>query len=333
MKKHEWMYVLIPLILTIFFDQITKEWASHLNEAKNFGVLYFILHHNHGAMLGLFSELPAVLRIVSLSTGGAFLFCTYVILQYLLPTKSLKLRMGLSMLIGGILGNVLDRILRGPVIDFITFQFGQQIMPVFNVADAVQWVGYFFIVTAIMRDGELLWPENNVRKQYWINSRFQLKYCFLLMAVGLGVGLISMVFSYTYLRVSIIEIAGANPLIVDKFLIPFALTFAVITVGFSVGLFTVGKIISHKIAGPVYAFEKFINDSLKGTNRPFKLRTHDEFKHLEDLALQMQKQLIEHGIVSRNQNAEPLPPEILEMEGSFAVDIAENEKRQQHKKA
>ncbi len=333
MKKHEWLYVLIPLILTIFFDQITKEWASHLNEAKNFGVLYFILHHNPGAMLGLFSELPAVLRIVSLSTGGAFLFCTYVILQYLLPTKSLKLRMGLSMLIGGILGNVLDRILRGQVIDFITFQFGQQMTPVFNVADAVQWVGYFFIVTAIMRDGELLWPENNVRKQYWINSRFQLKYCFLLMAVGLGVGLISMVFSYTYLRVSIIEIAGANPLIVDKFLIPFALTFAVITVGFSVGLFTVGKIISHKIAGPVYAFEKFINDSLKGTNRPFKLRTHDEFKHLEDLALQMQKQLIEHGIVSRNQNAEPLPPEILEMEGSFAVDIAENEKRQQHKKA
>ena len=104
-----------------------------------------------------------------------------------------------------------------------------------------------------------------------------------------------------------------------------------ITVGFSVGLFTIGKIISHKIAGPVYAFEKFINDSLGGTNRPFKLRTHDEFKHLEDLALKMQKQLIEHGIVSRNQNAEPLPPEILEMEGSFAVDQAENEKRKQSK--
>lgn len=289
MSKKEWWLIFLPLVATWIVDQLTKAWAVNLTSTLSFGYVHFALHHNPGAILGLFADLPPVLRIVSLSTGGAFLVCTYAIIQYLLPIKSLNLRVGMSILLGGILGNVTDRIIWGHVIDFLVLGTPQFASPVFNVADALQWVGYLLIVRAIVRDGELLWPENNLRKLYWINAQFQLKYCFLLLGVGLGISLVALVFSYTYLRVTVLELVGNNPMILDKFLTPFLLTFILISIGFSIGLFAVGKIISHKIAGPIYAFEKHIREVLQASpdnneSRIFKLRQKDEFKNLETLA-------------------------------------------------
>jgi signal peptidase II len=323
MKKHEWLIVFLPLIFTWSVDFITKKWASQMLESKDYGFMHFILHHNPGAMLGLFSDLPPELRIVSLSTGGAFLFCTYALIQYLLPIKSLTLRSGLSTLLGGILGNVTDRIMYGHVVDFIVFRVGNLMSPAFNLADALQWVGYGLIVYSIIKEGNLLWPEFNARRRYWINPRFQLKYCFFLMGVGFGLGLISVVFSYTYLRVTMIELTGDNRLILDKFLVPFTITFGIIILGFCIGLFTVGKIISHKIAGPIYAFEKFLADSMEGKNRPFKLRSKDEFKHLEDMAMKFQQFLIDHGTLSAKQNAASLGADEAEVEGAIVAEKAE----------
>lgn len=281
MKKNEWIIIGISLILTLFIDQLTKRWMLAINAPIHLGVMHFILHYNEGAMLGLFSELPAVLRIVTLSTGGAFLVCTYAIIQYLLPVKSLTLRIGLSILLGGILGNVTDRILWGHVVDFIIFSFGSWASPAFNMADALQWVGYGFIVYALFKEGDLLWPTNDIRKQYWVNKAFQLKYCFVLMGIGLGLALISGVFAYTYLRVAIIELVGTNAYLINKFLRPFVITYCIISVAFCAILFTVGKLISHRIAGPIYAFEKYLLELMSEKDRSFKLREKDEFKNLE----------------------------------------------------
>jgi signal peptidase II len=291
MKKREWLIVILPLLATWFVDRITKQWAAGLTEIQSFGFMHFILHHNHGAMLGLFSDLPSVLRIVSLSTGGAFLLCTYALIQYLLPIKSLILRSGLSILIGGIIGNVTDRIIWGYVVDFLVIGSPSLSSPAFNLADALQWVGYGLIVYAIIREGQLLWPENNARKQYWVNMSFQLKYCFMLMAVGLSLTLISLVFSYTYLRVTIHELVGNNEFLMNKFLVPYVITFIIICVAFCAILFAVGRLISHRIAGPLYAFERFLGDTLEGKNVELKLRAGDEFKHLEELSAKVAERL------------------------------------------
>lgn len=289
MSKKEWLLVLIPLFVTFALDQISKSWGATLVQPIHLGFINFSLHHNSGMMLGSFSNLPMVLRIVSLSTFGVFLFSIYLLIQYLLPIKSLKLRAGMSFLIGGILGNVTDRIRFGHVIDFIYFDWQGKMSPVFNIADALQWVGYGMVVVAILRDGDLLWPENNVRKQYWINFKFQLKYCLMLMAVGVSISLIAGVFSYTYLRVSLIETVGVHSSIVNRYLTPFSIIFLALSLFISLFLFMIGKVISHRVAGPVYAFEKFLNRLIEASPEEkhlihFKLRTHDEFKHLEEVA-------------------------------------------------
>lgn len=293
MRKRDWLLVLLPLFVTFIADYVTKRWASDLAGVLRFGPVSFILHHNHGAMLGLFTDLPSILRIVTLSTGGAFIFCTYGIIQYLLPIKSMLLRCGLSALTGGILGNVADRIIYGYVVDFIVLGTPDLNSPAFNLADMFQWVGYAMIVTAIIREGQLLWPENDVRRVYWINRTFQLRFSFLLVAIGLGLTLISLVFSYTYLRVSIADLVGNNQFLVRKYIVPFMITFSLICLTFCGILFALGKYISHRIAGPLYAFERNLREVLAGTDRPLKLRAGDEFKHLETLTEELRQTVAE----------------------------------------
>lgn len=286
MKKHEWVLVLFPLVLTWSIDQVSKFFASGIDAPHSWGYLNFVLHHNHGAMLGLFSDLPSVLRIVSLSTGGAFLICIFALIQFLLPIKSLTLRAGMSILLGGIIGNVTDRIIYGYVIDFVVLgKLGSSFSsPAFNLADALQWLGYAMVFYALIREGEILWPEQNARKKYWVNTRFQLKFCFILMGVGTGLALITGVFSYTYLKVTIDTLVGRNEYLANKYLVPYTITYTIISIAVAGILFAIGRFISHKTAGPIYAFEKFLDDIMGGNDRELKLRSGDDFKHLEEVA-------------------------------------------------
>lgn len=296
MSKRDWLFVttLVPLVWG--FDQLTKMWAiNNLGPLTFHGPVGLVLHRNPGAILGTFAHLPPLLRIVSLSTGGMFLIFIYASIQFLLPSRAMMLRAGMSLLLGGILGNVTDRILDGSVVDFLLFGTRQWASPAFNMADAIQWVGYGFVVYALMRDSHILWPNENERKRIWINPAFQLKYCFVLMFVGLGFALISGVFTYTYLRITIDELViGPTQATENRFLIPFVVTFMIIASGFMTLLFLIGRTLSHRTAGPLYAFERFMEDILNGKDRPFKLREGDEFIHLEELAERIRAQLI-HG--------------------------------------
>lgn len=291
-KKKEWFWIILSIFIVWGLDRVSKGYASNLDGIKNYDWVLFSLHHNHGAMLGLFSDLPQMLRIVSLSTGGAFLFCTYALIQHLLPVRAIPLRLGMSILLGGIIGNVTDRILYGYVVDFLIFRVGGVITPAFNIADALQWVGYLMILYVLIKDSQILWPDSDVRRVQWVKKEFQLKYCMLLFGVGLAMSILAIVFSYTYLRVTVITLAGENGKVLDKFLDPFAITFLMITVAFCVGLFLAGKSLSHKMAGPIYAYEKYMNELMaahtgKTSARMFRLRKNDEFKELEVIAEQV----------------------------------------------
>jgi signal peptidase II len=196
----------------------------------------------------------------------------------------LLLRSGISVLLGGILGNVADRTIYGYVIDFIVIRAPIVSSAAFNLADALQWVGYAMISTSLIRESEVLWPTENTRKSLWVNPRFQLRYCFILMAVGVGFATIAGVFSYTFLRITIIEFAGAHPKILDNYLQPFLLAFIAVTLTFLAILFVVGRSLSARIAGPFYAFELFLDDLMTRKARPLRLRSGDEFRNLEQIA-------------------------------------------------
>ncbi len=294
MSKRDWAIVILLVFLPILIDQMTKAWAvNNLGPLEFYGPFGLVLHRNPGAILGIFSDLPPILRVVSLSTGGAFLIFIYGAVQYLLRRRSMLLRCGMSLLLGGILGNVIDRILNGSVVDFILIGTREMASPAFNFADAIQWVGYAMIVVALLKEGAHIWPDANERKQIWVNPSFQLKYCFVLMFVGAAFSLIAGVFAYTFIKVTIEElVVGPTLQMVEaKFLIPFLVTFGIISLAFIIGLFILGRILSHRTAGPIYAFEKFLEDQIAGKDRPLRLRQGDDFHHLEELAEALREHL------------------------------------------
>ena len=286
MNKRLWTYVISLVPATWAIDQATKAWANAtLSDLRFYGPVGLVLHHNPGAILGTFSDLPPMLRVVSLSTGGAFLIFIYAAIQYLLGSKSMPLRTGMSLLLGGILGNVTDRIMAGEVTDFLLIGTRSLWSPAFNFADAIQWVGYGLVVYGLIRDGALLWPDANVRKKLWINPSFQWKYIFTLVGIGTSFALVSGVYTYTFLKVTIDDlVVGPAHLMERRFLIPFLITYALISLGFMFTLFVLGRILSHRTAGPVYAFETYLNDLIRGKDRRFRLRKSDDFRHLEELA-------------------------------------------------
>jgi signal peptidase II len=293
MKKRDWItVVLIPFALTWLIDRVTKLWATDLSGIIVKGPIGFTLHHNPGAILGLFSDLPPVLRIVSLSTGGAFLILTFLIIQILLPVRARVLRFGMSVLLGGIIGNVSDRIYWGYVVDFVVFTFFKS-SPVFNLADALQWVGYAMVVFALIRDGKAIWPENNLRKTYWVDTKYQLRYCMKLVAFGFGFSTIAGIYSYTFLKVALESAVRQGPsLDISSILTPFTITFIIVCIVFVAILFFTGLVLSNRAAGPVYAFQRFIEGLLNGEHRPLKLRSGDEFMHLEEVAEKLAKEVL-----------------------------------------
>ncbi|MCB0355929.1 MAG: signal peptidase II [Bdellovibrionales bacterium] len=299
MKKREWLLVITLIFVVWGIDYATKAWAVYQLSGfpiRFWGPFGLVLHKNPGAMLGTFSNLPPILRIVTLSTGGAFLIFIYSSIQYLLPKKSLLLRSGMSILLGGILGNVTDRILSGSVVDFLIIRTPFWMSPAFNLADALQWVGYLMIVYTLIVHGEQIWPSQDTRKNIWVIPKFQIKYIFVLISVGFGFAIISGVFAFTFLKITIDELALHQSLYMEeKFLTPFLVTYSSISFAFIIVLFLIGRIVSHRTAGPIYAFELYVDDLIAGKNRRFKVRAGDELVHLEDIAERLRQKILPEG--------------------------------------
>ncbi len=117
----------------ILLDQISKFLAINIIDYQHStdfipNLLNFTLVKNKGAAFSLFSNSTTLLTITSV-------FASILIITYILrsPPKSLWNSIGLSFLLGGTLGNGIDRLFKGYVVDFlelIPINF-----PIFNLAD------------------------------------------------------------------------------------------------------------------------------------------------------------------------------------------------------
>ena len=112
---------------------------------KNF--FYLDLQKNTGAAFSFMEGGTIFFVIVAIIT-------LYFIHKYLLKEKLSVLKiLSYSLLIGGICGNLYDRIFYGYVIDFLSFKFGTYYFPVFNFADTFISIGAFLLVIDIAVGG------------------------------------------------------------------------------------------------------------------------------------------------------------------------------------
>ena len=123
------------VILILFLaDQASKWLAVHrilFQEAVPVIPGFFSLTHvyNTGAAFSLMHDSNRFFAILSLAVFVALVFLGK-------HFTGLLMQWGWVLILSGILGNVTDRILRGHVVDFLDFQFGNYHWPAFNVADS-----------------------------------------------------------------------------------------------------------------------------------------------------------------------------------------------------
>ena len=149
MKRFVWLFVgLTGAILVL--DQVTKALVSaalRLHESRSIipGFLSLTLVHNTGAAFGSLAGESSPLRtafflVVSVVAMGVVLW----LLLRLRPEQKVE-AVALSLIFGGAVGNVIDRIRFGKVIDFIDVFYRSYHWPAFNVADAAISVGVFLL--------------------------------------------------------------------------------------------------------------------------------------------------------------------------------------------
>jgi signal peptidase II len=151
MRKYHFLIALLALAL----DRATK-WAisNRLSVHDSIQVIpgFFRIVHaeNPGAAFGIFADSPSPLK-VGLLIG--FSIIALLIVSALLWKNSHHLSatgVGLSLILGGAIGNLWDRIVNRHVVDFLLFYIGRYQWPAFNVADSAIVVGAGLLVLEIL---------------------------------------------------------------------------------------------------------------------------------------------------------------------------------------
>jgi signal peptidase II len=147
----KYRFLLFTIAIIVPLDQITKIWIDKtMTLHQSIPVIpdFFSLTYirNAGAAFGLFSGDVGDLR------SAAFITISLIALSILgffyskTPHEDRILRLALSMVTGGAIGNLIDRIRMGEVIDFLDFYIRSYHWPAFNVADSCISIGVGLLI-------------------------------------------------------------------------------------------------------------------------------------------------------------------------------------------
>ena len=154
----------LGLALAIFvLDHLTKWWASSsLDYQEAIPVLPFfslVLVHNTGAAFSFLANAGGWQRWFFIAIG---IVATVIIVRLLKRhTHEPRLAFSLALVLGGALGNVIDRVLLGHVVDFLYFHYQGFGWPVFNVADSAISVGAALLIWDSLFGKKSVSPEND----------------------------------------------------------------------------------------------------------------------------------------------------------------------------
>ncbi len=148
--KRNYNLLTLPALTIVILDQLSKFLVvSTIQLYETIPVIngFFNLVHirNRGIAFGLMNRPGGNLIFIFLitSTIGAIVLLVLWFLR--LKNENIGLILGLSLIIGGAVGNLIDRLRLREVIDFLDFYIGPYHWPAFNVADSAITVGAFWV--------------------------------------------------------------------------------------------------------------------------------------------------------------------------------------------
>ncbi|MBC8337656.1 MAG: signal peptidase II [Alphaproteobacteria bacterium] len=142
--------------LIVVFDQVTKWWMVFhvMNPPRVIEVTPFfnlVMGWNYGVSFGMLTSAPEIgVWILPVVTA----LITLALAVWLYRAEGLRPAFGLGLVIGGALGNLIDRIRFGAVADFLDFHASGYHWPAFNVADSAITLGAVVLVLDALFTGD-----------------------------------------------------------------------------------------------------------------------------------------------------------------------------------
>ncbi len=144
------MYLLFILFTVLMFDQSSKYFISNsFHQGQSLPVITNIFHityvQNPGAAFGMLAYRTNFFIVVTV-----LVIAIILIVYRQVPVERKLLRAGLGLQLAGAMGNFIDRLRLGYVVDFFDFR----VWPVFNIADMAIVVGVCLLAVEILRTSE-----------------------------------------------------------------------------------------------------------------------------------------------------------------------------------
>lgn len=143
MKKKVFIFSLIIIAIDFIIKRIVLNYVTNICIIPNF--FYLTLAKNTGAAFSLLENKIIFFIII------AFIVI-YYIFKYSIKEDIDKLeQVSYILLIGGIIGNLIDRVIYGYVVDYLRFIIFSYNFPIFNLADICITIGTIFLIISIFR--------------------------------------------------------------------------------------------------------------------------------------------------------------------------------------
>ncbi|RWX46749.1 signal peptidase II Aspartic peptidase, MEROPS family A08 [Candidatus Electrothrix aarhusensis] len=152
---------LIIMVLVVVGDQLSKLWilenfALYESTVVIPGFFNLTFLRNSGAAFGMLSDMPLLWRQIFFISIAVVALVALIVMQRKMGRENIWYTLALSFIGGGAVGNVIDRVRDGSVVDFLDVYIGKYHWPAFNVADSGICVGVtiFLLLQVFEGDGK-----------------------------------------------------------------------------------------------------------------------------------------------------------------------------------
>lgn len=287
----------VKFIFLFFIFVILDQWlkgyiqsSSLLNAGSFLGIGLETLSNPHWAF-GVKLKINFVYSSLLFASLLCLTFYVYLFFIFYQPISSL-FKWAFTLLASGLTSNLMDRIQKGYVVDFISLDWFPAATFYLNTADVFQTIGWILLAYGIITNRKKIWKINEQRKTLIIMKDHQMNFVFYLLTTVLSVSTFFILIQYQITKhIEHIKNTSQDSLATTYFTNNIIVIFLlVVIVPVVVGL---AIYFSNKIYGPIYAFKKYVYLLIEGKNPPpFKLRKNDQMKkELEKLAQDLAKKI------------------------------------------